>query len=79
MPQYRNKQQFCLDSALATCRSPSCLQCFPDHSAIACLKSSAAIAAVLGYLLPTGCLRFLEQRRRAAFASQLRSAASVES
>jgi hypothetical protein len=34
------------------------------------------MAAVCGFLLPTLCLRQLEQRSRAGFASRLRAAAA---
>lgn len=55
----------------------SCLpQCYPDVPAGLCLKSSAALAALFGLVLPTAVLRYLEQRSRNLFASRLHSAAA---
>ena len=49
------------------------LQCYPGANAGTCFKSSAAMAALCGYILPTVALRFLEQRSRALFSSRLRA------
>ncbi|KAL4431618.1 hypothetical protein ABPG77_001460 [Micractinium sp. CCAP 211/92] len=55
-----------------------CVDCYAAAPAGACFKSSAAMAALFGYLLPTAGLRYIEQRSRAAFAGLLRSAALHE-
>ncbi|KAL4458960.1 hypothetical protein ABPG75_013825 [Micractinium tetrahymenae] len=56
-----------------------CADCYPAAVAGACFKSSAAMAALFGYVLPTAGLRYIEQRSRATFASLLRSAAVHDS
>lgn len=52
------------------------MQCFPTQDPARCVKSSAAMAATFGCLLPTVVLRYIEQRSRALFANQLRAAAA---
>ncbi|PRW59618.1 hypothetical protein C2E21_1877 [Chlorella sorokiniana] len=53
-----------------------CFECFPKQDTGRCVKSSAAMAAMFGCLLPTVVLRYIEQRSRALFANQLRAAAA---
>lgn len=53
-----------------------CAQCFPQTNASVCFNSSAAMAAVFGFLVPTACVRLIEQRSRSLFASRLLAAAA---
>lgn len=51
-----------------------CAHFYPAVPASACSQSSTAMAAMFGYLLPTVGIRYLEQRSRSLFATQLRAA-----
>ncbi|PSC76218.1 hypothetical protein C2E20_0785 [Micractinium conductrix] len=63
-----------LSMALSSWNIPRmCHECYPGANAGTCFKSSAAMAALCGYILPTVALRFLEQRSRALFSSRLRA------
>ncbi|KAI3436216.1 hypothetical protein D9Q98_002270 [Chlorella vulgaris] len=65
-----------LTGAESLCITCLGFRCFPQTNASVCFNSSAAMAAVFGFLVPTACVRLIEQRSRSLFASRLLAAAA---